>query len=459
MGINFNDAEGIEPELLEQAKSGEAAMRTTVSTDGEATQLSNLGGGTCNDKPIDEVIRDSEQNLTKVRQIISQGGFTGPEKDKYELSLAHAEWVHARNIERKCDQNVRETSVKYTALVNGKAQTHEINKAHSDWKSTRTKCSKISSELLEKANKYIEVDRRVRQNKQAADEYPLTIPSGSTTKTTRERFQVTRGGDGSGDGSGYGVEGFTSLKEGFDFYNGTSYEDPVNKQSILTPASSTTPAVMKYNVRLPQYGDTTRSTDITKEGKDNGATILPWTEYYVDCETAHSGSGSDVVQAKTRCISANKDKDRYIKTINHEFDRADRLLNIMYNIQLKSSFRGNPNYLSTEDIAAILENQKKNIALNKQNAIYDYDEYNSLSFYEDLVSFLYYAVFAIFVIMSMREFFSSSGAYDKRNILILILLGLYPKYILPVVLWILNGLTRIAEILGLKNVRFWKSTE
>ena len=139
MGINFNDAEGIEPELLEQAKSGEAAMRTTVSTDGEATQLSNRGGGTGNDKPIDEVIRDSEQNLTKVRQIISQGGFTGPEKDKYELSLAHAEWVHARNIERKCDQNVRETSVKYTALVNGKAQTHEINKAHSDWKSTRTK--------------------------------------------------------------------------------------------------------------------------------------------------------------------------------------------------------------------------------------------------------------------------------------------------------------------------------
>jgi hypothetical protein len=59
----------------------------------------------------------------------------------------------------------------------------------------------------------------------------------------------------------------------------------------------------------------------------------------------------------------------------------------------------------------------------------------------------------------LREFFSSSDAYDKRNIVILILLGLYPKYILPVVLWILNGLTRLAEILGLKNVRFWKSTD
>lgn len=437
MGINFNDAEGIEPELLEQAKSGEATMRTTVSTDEEATQLSNRGGGTGNDKPIDEVIRDSEQNLIKVRQIISQGGFTGPEKDKYELSLAHAEWVYARNIERKCDNDVKETSVKYTALVNGKAQTHEINKAHSDWKTTRTKCSKIDSELLEKANKYIEVDRRVRQNKKAADEYPATLPSGSTTTTTRERFQG-------------------SLIEGFDFYNGAVYQDTsANAQAVVSPASGTTPAVMKLNVRLPSYDDTTRTTDVAQEGKNGGATILPWTEYYVDCEKAHTG---DATVAKARCKNANIEKDKYIKTINHEFDRADRLLNILYNIQLKSSFRGNPNYIKSEDVEAILENQKKNIALNKQNALYDYDEYNSLAFYEELVLFLYYAVFAIFVLLSMREFFSSSGVYDKRNIIILILLGIYPKYILQVVLWILNIFTQVASILGLKNVRFWKTT-
>ena len=216
---------------------------------------------------------------------------------------------------------------------------------------------------------------------------------------------------------------------------------------------------MKLNVRLPSYDDTTRTTDVANEGKAGGATILPWSEYYVDCDQAHPGSGSDVIQARTRCNNANKEKDKYIKTINNEFDRADRLLNILYNIQLKSSFRGNTNVLDPKDLEAILENQKKNIALNKQNALYDYDEYNSLSFYEELVSFLYYAVFAIFVIMSLRDFFSSSGAYDKRNILILILLGLYPKYILPVVLWILNGLTRVGEILGLKNVRFWKSAD
>jgi hypothetical protein len=459
MGIDFNDAEGIEPELLEEAKNGEATMKTTVSTDAEAMKLTNRGGGGGNNKSIDEVIRDSEQNLTKVRQIISQGGFSGPEKDKYELSLAHAEWVHARNTERKCDNDVRETSVKYTALVNGKAQTHEINKAHSDWKTKRETCKKIDSELLEKANKYIEVDRRVRQNKKAADEYPATLPSGSTT-TTRERFQVARSG---GSGDEMDVEGFTGTKEGFDFYNGSVYEDKQQQttQVVFTDATQTTPAVMKFNVRLPQYDDPTRGTDINNEGKAGGATILPWSEYYVNCQDAPSGTGAEVdaLAAKKRCINANKEKDKYIKTINHEFDRADRLLNIFYNIKLKSSFRGNQRILDPTDIASIIENQKKNIALNKQNAIYDYDEYNSLSFYEDLVLFLYYAVFAIFVLMSLREFFSSSGAYDKRNIVILVLLGLYPKYILTVVLWLLNGLTNIASILGLKNVRFWKSAE
>jgi len=97
MGINFNDAEGIEPALLEEAKQGESMMKKTVSTDAEATNLTNRGGGTGNDKPLSVVIKDSNKNLTKVRQIISKGGYRGPDKDKYDLSLAHAEWVQVRN--------------------------------------------------------------------------------------------------------------------------------------------------------------------------------------------------------------------------------------------------------------------------------------------------------------------------------------------------------------------------
>lgn len=442
MGIDFNDAEGIEPELLEQAQKGEAMMKNTAATDGESLKISGGGGGGGGgggNLPFDDVIQQSQNNLTKVKQIISQGGFTGPEKDKYTLSLHHAEWVHARNIEHKCDNEVKEKSVQYTALVNGKAQTHEINKAHTEWKTTRDKCKNSSSELLEKANQYIETDRRVRANKKAESEY---YPSFSN----KEKFEVRRSSDDNDIDND--VEGFTGtniLKEGFDFYNGSNYD---GGNSVVVAASGTTPAIMKYNVRLPRYTDTSRDTTASET-----TTILPWKEYYTDCALITGD-----LAAHNKCIAANKTKDNYIETINNQFERADKLLNIYYNISLKGAYRGNQNYLSDADIKAILENQKKNISLYKQNALYDYDEYNSLAFYEDLVMFLYYAVFAIFVLMSLREFFSSTGAYDKRNLIILILLGIYPKYILPVVLWILNGLTKLTEMLGLKNIRFWSSS-
>ena len=68
--------------------------------------------------------------------------------------------------------------------------------------------------------------------------------------------------------------------------------------------------------------------------------------------------------------------------------------------------------------------------------------------------FVYYAVFAIFVYMSIRDFYSSYGGFDKRNIIIIILLGVYPKYILKITLWLLNGITEITRMIGVKNVGF-----
>jgi hypothetical protein len=68
--------------------------------------------------------------------------------------------------------------------------------------------------------------------------------------------------------------------------------------------------------------------------------------------------------------------------------------------------------------------------------------------------FVYYAVFAIFVYMSIRDFYSS-GTYDKRNIIVVILLAIYPKYILIVVVRILNLLTDIIGMFGINNVSFW----
>ena len=442
MGIDFNDAEGIEPELLEQAKKGEAMMKETVATDGESLNISGGGGGGGGgggQLPFDQVLQQSQDKITEVKKIMAMGGYTGEEKCKYETSLAHAEWLHSRNLEKKCTNDVKEKSVKYTALVNGKAETHEINKAHKEWTDIRDNCGKSASDVIEKANQYIETDRRCRANKQADNDiYPSL-----TTDEKKAGFEVRR------EVNTENVEGFVgtsgSIKEGFDFYNGSAYN---GSNSVIDPASGTTPAIMKFNARLPRYTDTDKNTTVAATN-----TILPWSEYYTDCT-----SGMTRIQTEL-CKNANIQIDKYANTINTLFDRADDLLNTYYKLSItggQSPEKLNEILLSDKNIKSVIENQKKNIALHKQNALYDYDEYNSLSFYEDLVSFIYYAVFAILVLMSLREFFSSaSGAYDKRNIIILILFGIYPKYILPVVLWILNSLTKITELLGVKNVRFW----
>jgi hypothetical protein len=429
MGINFNDAEGIDPALLGQATKGEAMMKKAADTDGQL--------------PIDDVLLQSQNNITKIEKIMAMGGFRGPEKCKYDISLAHAKWVHSRNLEQKCTNDIKDKSVKYTALVNGKAQTHEINKSHKEWSDIREKCGESSSDVIEKANEYIETDRRCRANKSADDSiYPSITSDG-----TKAGFEVRREANTEMVEGFFGTSG--SIKEGFDFYNGSEFN---GSNSQVAAASATAPAILKFNKRLPRYTDGTGNR-ATNDAVDN--TILPWSEYYTSC------SSSDPPAAKELCENANIQIDKYANTINKLFDRADDLLNTYYKVSLysgQSPEKLNDILLNDNNIKSIIENQKKNIALYKQNALYDYDEYNSLAFYEDLVMFIYYAVFAIFVIMSLREFFSSAGgSYDKRNIIILILLGFYPTYILPVVLWILNSLTKITEILGVKNVRFWSA--
>lgn len=434
MGIDFNDAEGISPEDLEQAQTGEATMKNTVNSDSNARRVRVRGGGTGNELPLSEVIKNSEKNLKELEKIFDEGGFNGPDKDKYLLELDHARWVHARNIERKCDNDVKETSVKYTALVDGKAQTHEINKAHKIWNETREKCKDSSSDLFKHASSYIETDKRVRDNRKAASEYPASIP----IPEKKEQFKVERNTPSDGVVEGFDIGG--SLKEGFNFFQ--LGEDTTNSQ-----ITGTNPAVLKYNKRLPRYGN--KPTTDNNDG--NTLTVLPWKDYYEDC---------DKNPGVPLCESANKAKDDYINTINTLFDKADRLVNILYRVSEAGVGQSrddiNKLLLNDKDIQSVLDNQNKTIALYKQNAIYDYDEYNSLAFYEELVMFLYYAVFVIFALMSVRDYFSS-GVVDTTVIGMIIILGIYPKYILQVVLWILNTLTKIMEMLGLNNVRFWNS--
>jgi hypothetical protein len=401
--INIEDSKGIKPKPKAQALAGVDAANAAVSADSAAVELT--GGN----RPIDDVIQQSQGDLIKVRQIINQGGFSGAERDKYVISLHHAEWVQSRNAYIDCDDNIEKKSVEYTALVKGKAQSHEIIKAHKEWENVRDKCKKSGDDVTDKAKQYIETDRRVRANKKAEGEIFPVI----------EGFQISKEG----------------VKEGFDFYDRQDI-------SLNTMIGSVPDQVWRYNVRLPYFSDADTST-YRATTADISATILPWVDYYVDC-------GAD-----TKCKNAVNKKNDYALAINREFQRANNLLNTYYNVSTKKDSQTRLTLLEEPDIKSILENQKKNIALMKQNALYDYDEYNSLAFYEDLVFFLYYALFVMFVFISLREYFSTSS-YNYINIAIVIILGTYPKFILPAVLWLLNGLTKVSEMLGLKNVRFWE---
>jgi hypothetical protein len=398
--LNVKDAEGIEEATQKQASNAQAAGQAAAATDKAAVKL------TGHDRPIDEVIQKSQGDLVKVRQIINQGGFSGAERDKYVISLHHAEWVQARNTYIDCDDNIEKKSVEYTALVKGKAQSHEIIKAHKEWEAVRNKCKNSGDDVTEKAKQYIETDRRVRENKKAESEIFPVI----------EGFQISREG----------------LKEGFNFYD---------SQTLIANTVYPNTTIPSYNERLPLLLDTNFTA--------NGQTILPWGEYYYDCSRQSDES------VRTKCKNAVNKKNEYITAINREFQRANNLLNTYYNVSKKKDSQTRLTLLEEPDIRSILENQKKNIALIKQNALYDYDEYNSLAFYEDLVFFLYYALFIMFVFISLREYFSTSS-YDYKNIAIVIILGTYPKFILPAVLWLLDILTKSTEMLGLKNVRFWE---
>ena len=422
MGIDFSDADGIKPELDQQARSGETLMKNVPDVANpiiSPESVKNDGGG--GQKSFNQVMTSANKNMKVVKQVISQGGFSGADKDKYDITEAHNEWVKSRNENISCPDQIKKTSVRYTTLVNGKAGQNEIVKAHQTHISTKDLCGKSRESVLKTARKYLEVDRRVRENRlKEQNTYPV-----ETMTTNIEKFQTRSSGSGGG------------VIEGFNYYN-------VENSYIANPAAGTSGT---FNQRLPRYTQTDTTTT------DTNKSTLPWAEYYTIC------SGD------TFCVNAHKEKDKYITTINSLFDKADEKLKLYQNaIQLKSMNMRDSSSQSTLNrlidanngaiVSTAIENQKKDIDIYKQQALYNYDEYNSLSFIEDMFIFVYYAVFVIFVYMSIRDFYTS-GTYDKKNIIILILLGIYPKYILIVVLWILNGLTKITDMLGLKNVRFW----
>jgi hypothetical protein len=74
---------------------------------------------------------------------------------------------------------------------------------------------------------------------------------------------------------------------------------------------------------------------------------------------------------------------------------------------------------------------------------------------EDSFLFIYYALIILFGILLVKDWISSGESFDKRNIVVLLLLYFYPKYILLIVIWVLTSITKLTQMLGIKNVQFW----
>ena len=116
MGIDFSDADGIEPELLQQAQAGEAAMKNVPDVANPIISPESVNDGGGGQKSFNQVMASANNNMKVVKQVIGQGGFSGPDKDKFDITEAHNEWVKARNININCPDIIAKTSIRYTTF-------------------------------------------------------------------------------------------------------------------------------------------------------------------------------------------------------------------------------------------------------------------------------------------------------------------------------------------------------
>jgi hypothetical protein len=74
---------------------------------------------------------------------------------------------------------------------------------------------------------------------------------------------------------------------------------------------------------------------------------------------------------------------------------------------------------------------------------------------EDVIIFIYYALVVIYVVLFCRDWIVTRPPFDIRQYVVILMMVLYPRYILKIVLWFLLGLTKFVQLLGIKNVEFW----
>ena len=431
----------------QDAREGRNMMAESASSGNDAIANNESGGSRVRSRGsmnVSKDLADINKNVNITNNFIEIGGVSGSKKDNYDLSIAYNEWLKARNNLKTCPNKLKESSIQYIALVNGKASENEIQRVYKSKEQIKKECDNAPNILLEKANIYLEVDRRVKENRNA-DQNRMPV-EGFQFRTELAPIHKT---------SGFSV--YKNLDDGNEMFSGLSgISDDITIEEIKkegfewyrgNPRSS---GVTIENPRLPLYTEQNIKTG-------SGTGILNWEDFYTNCKI----QGDPALVAS--CESAMNNKNTYIKAINNMFFEADTLINILYQLNTSGGASGsNSGTVNSADNAErikvlkkVLDKQSSEIDIYKQKAQYSYDEYNSLAGIESTLLFIYYALVVIYVILFLRDWFLSRMTFDIRNVILLIIIVFYPNFILILVIWCLTALSKFIYLLGIKNVEFW----
>ena len=357
-------------------------------------------------------------------KFVEQGGVSGTKRDNYERTIIYNDWVSSRIFYDECENQVKDKSIYYTTLVNGQAADNVIINAYRLKESTKENCNKAGNDLITKAANYIEIDHRVKENQKAKiinidgvegfqfQRDTTTAPTATPTTTAPTT---------------------TTDKEGFEWYRGEPRSSGVRNTDM--------------NPRLPLYSEENIRTG-------DGTGVLSWEKFYTDCKIQDTNS---IIS----CKSAMNNKNTYIKAINNLFFEADTLINVLNQLVNTGAVdgagggSGSDNATRIKVLQHVVDQQSSEIGVFKQKAQYSYEEYNTLTTVEDAIIFIYYALVVIYVVLFCRDWIVTRPPFDIRQYIVILMMVLYPRYILKIVLWFLLGLTKFVQLLGIKNVEFW----
>jgi hypothetical protein len=398
--------------MSEASTTASVAVVDTADTGGRNGSNSNLDddetenkNGTMN---VQNELASIKKDANAAVMFVERGGVSGEKKDNYDISIKYNEWMSSRKFYNECKNTVMEKSIYYTTLVDGTVNDNQIINAYRNKENIKEQCDKAENDLLLKAIAYIEEDHRVKENKKARN-------------VNIEGFQFHRNTDSVTD-SAIG-------KEGFDWYRADAAPSGVKLNDM--------------NPRLPLY---------TEKDKSNGSGtgVLAWGDFYTDCTKQ---STNDVVL----CKNAMNNKNTYVKSINNLFFEADTLINVLHQILYPptGSVASTDSAGRNDILKKVVQQQSSDIDIFKQKAKYSYEEYNTLTYVEDAIIFIYYALVIIYVLLFCRDWIITRPPFNILQYIVILIMALYPKYILKIVLWILLALTNFVQLVGIKNVEFW----